>query len=54
MNILAKYLLVIAIFFSFANIEIAQDDSRPIRVVSKQYIENAISNYSKKIAENSL
>ena len=53
MNILTKYVLVIAIFFSFANIATAQDETGLKRVVSKQYIENAISNYSKKIAENS-
>ena len=50
MKSIIKCVLVIAMFLSFVNVATAQDDPRPKRVVSKQYIENAIENYTSKIA----
>ena len=50
MKIFTKCVLILAMFLSFINVAAAQDDPRPKRVVSKQYIENAIENYTSKIA----
>ena len=50
MKYFTKCVLVLAMIFSLTNVVTAQDDSRPKRVVSKQYIENAIKSYTNKIA----
>jgi len=52
MKFLINSALVLLLILNSANILYAMDDERPKRVVNKQYILNAIANYSEKITSN--